>query len=61
MEMLAQLPLSQILAYLGVGLSVVQMWMKTMIPLRLIAITTNGLFLAYSALEGVWVPTFVLN
>jgi cyclic nucleotide-binding protein len=60
MEAIAQMPLSQVLAYLGVGLSVVQMWMKTMIPLRAVAITTNVLFLGYAALADVR-PTLVLN
>jgi Cyclic nucleotide-binding domain len=60
METLAQMPLSQVLAYLGVGLSAVQMWMKTMIPLRAVAIVTNFLFLGYAVLAGVW-PTLVLN
>jgi hypothetical protein len=53
MDVIAQVPLSQVFAYLGVGLSVVQMWMKTMIPLRTIAITTNVLFLAYAVLADV--------
>ncbi len=61
METFGHVELWQIFAYSGVGLSAVQMWMKTMIPLRLIAITTNVLFLLYAALQGVWVPTFVLN
>ena len=60
MDVIAQMPLSQVFAYLGVGLSVVQMWMKTMIPLRTIAITTNVLFLSYAILADVR-PTLVLN
>jgi CRP/FNR family transcriptional regulator, cyclic AMP receptor protein len=44
----------------GIALSVVQYWMKTMIPLRVIAITTNVLFLIYATLAGVY-PTLILN
>ncbi len=44
----------------GIILTVVQFWMKTMIPLRFIGIVTNVLFLVYSGLAFVW-PTFVLN
>ena len=44
----------------GIVLTVVQFWMKTMIPLRFIGIVTNVLFLVYSGLAFVW-PTFVLN
>ena len=44
----------------GIILTVVQFWMKTMIPLRVLGIVTNVLFLVYSGLVWVW-PTFVLN
>lgn len=44
----------------GIVLTVVQFWMKTMIPLRFIGIITNVLFLVYSGLAFVW-PTFILN
>ena len=47
-------------AIAGILLTVVQFWMKTMIPLRFIGIVTNVLFLIYSSLAWVW-PTFVLN
>lgn len=50
----------QILAFLGIFLSVVQYWMKTMIPLRILAITTNVLFLVYAVLASVY-PTLILN
>jgi CRP/FNR family cyclic AMP-dependent transcriptional regulator len=60
MQAIADLKLWQILAYSGIALTVVQMWMKTMIPLRVLAISTNVLFLAYASLEAVWV-TVVLN
>jgi CRP/FNR family cyclic AMP-dependent transcriptional regulator len=44
----------------GIMLTVVQFWMKTMIPLRFMGIVTNILFLIYSGLVFVW-PTFILN
>jgi CRP/FNR family cyclic AMP-dependent transcriptional regulator len=44
----------------GIMLTVVQFWMKTMIPLRFMGIVTNVLFLIYSGLVFVW-PTFILN
>jgi hypothetical protein len=47
-------------AVAGIVLTVVQFWMKTMIPLRVLGIVTNVLFLVYSALAWIW-PTFVLN
>jgi len=52
--------IAQIAASIGVALTVVQYWMKTMIPLRVVGIVTNVLFLIYSGLASVW-PTFVLN
>jgi hypothetical protein len=50
----------QMFAFTGIVLSVVQYWMKTMIPLRMMAITTNVLFLVYAALASVY-PTMILN
>jgi CRP/FNR family cyclic AMP-dependent transcriptional regulator len=47
-------------AIAGIVLTVVQFWMKTMIPLRVLGIVTNVLFLIYSSLAWIW-PTFVLN
>ena len=52
--------IAQIAASLGIALTVVQYWMKTMIPLRVVGIITNVLFLLYSGLSNIW-PTFVLN
>ncbi len=52
--------IAQIAASLGIALTVVQYWMKTMIPLRVVGIITNVLFLIYSGLSNIW-PTFVLN
>ena len=52
--------LAQIAAFAGVVLTVVQYWMKTMIPLRIVGITTNVLFLIYASLSGIW-PTLILN
>src|SRR5262245_31145940 len=59
-QVMLEIKLWQVLAYSGIALTVVQMWMKTMIPLRLLAITTNVLFLGYSILDEVWV-TLILN
>jgi CRP/FNR family transcriptional regulator, cyclic AMP receptor protein len=50
----------QVFAFTGIVLSVVQYWMKTMIPLRIMAITTNVLFLIYAVLASVY-PTVILN
>lgn len=52
--------IAYVAATAGIILTVIQFWMKTMIPLRLIGIVTNVLFLLYSGLVWVW-PTFVLN
>jgi hypothetical protein len=47
-------------AIVGIVLTVVQYWMKTMIPLRIVGITTNVFFLIYSSLAGIY-PTLILN
>jgi CRP/FNR family cyclic AMP-dependent transcriptional regulator len=52
--------IANVAATAGIVLTVVQFWMKTMIPLRFLGIVTNVLFLIYSSLAMVW-PTFVLN
>jgi hypothetical protein len=52
--------ISNTAAAAGIILTVVQFWMKTMIPLRFLGVVTNVLFLIYSSLAWVW-PTFVLN
>ena len=52
--------LAEIAATAGIVLTVVQYWMKTMIPLRVVGISTNVLFLIYSSIAGIW-PTLVLN
>ena len=52
--------IAQIAATAGILLTVVQYWMKTMIPLRVVGIITNVLFLIYAGISGIW-PTFVLN
>jgi CRP/FNR family cyclic AMP-dependent transcriptional regulator len=52
--------IANIAAGAGIVLTVVQYWMKTMIPLRLLGIVTNVLFLIYSSLAWIW-PTFLLN
>jgi hypothetical protein len=52
--------IAQIAAAAGIVLTVVQYWMKTMIPLRVVGIVTNVLFLIYSGIAGIW-PTLVLN
>jgi hypothetical protein len=60
MEVIGQIQLWQVFAFSGIALTVVQMWMKTMIPLRVLAITTNFLFLTYAAIGDVWI-TLILN
>jgi CRP-like cAMP-binding protein len=50
----------QLAAAIAIVLSVAQYWMKTMIPLRAIAITTNVLFLLYAAMAPVY-TTLILN
>lgn len=52
--------LAQIAASAGIALTVVQYWMKTMIPLRIVGIATNFLFLFYAGISNIW-PTFILN
>lgn len=52
--------IGNILAAAGIGITVVQFWTKTMIPLRMLGIMTNFLFLGSSAILWIW-PTFVLN
>jgi CRP/FNR family cyclic AMP-dependent transcriptional regulator len=52
--------IANVAAAAGIVLTVVQYWMKTMIPLRFLGVVTNVLFLIYSSLAWVW-PTFVLN
>jgi CRP/FNR family transcriptional regulator, cyclic AMP receptor protein len=47
-------------AVAGIVLTIVQFWMKTMIPLRVLGVITNVLFLIYSSLAWIW-PTFILN
>jgi CRP/FNR family transcriptional regulator, cyclic AMP receptor protein len=47
-------------AVAGIVLTIVQFWMKTMIPLRVLGVITNVLFLFYSSLAWIW-PTFILN
>jgi hypothetical protein len=56
-----EIPLiAQAAATAGIVLTVVQYWMKTMIPLRVVGIVTNVLFLVYASIAGIW-PTIVLN
>lgn len=47
-------------ALVGIVLTVLQYWMKTMIPLRIVGIVTNVFFLIYSSLAGIY-PTLILN
>lgn len=51
---------AQIAAAIGIILTVLQYWMKTMIPLRVVGIITNVFFLIYSSLAGIY-PTLILN
>ena len=56
-----EIPLiAQLAAYAGIILTIVQYWMKTMIPLRVVGIATNILFLFYAGFAGI-LPTFLLN
>jgi multidrug resistance efflux pump len=50
----------EFVGYLAAGLVFATFYMKTMIPLRLVGITSNVTFLVYSWLAGV-VPLFVLH
>ncbi len=52
--------IAQVAAAIGVVLTVLQYWMKTMIPLRVVGITTNVFFLIYASLAGIF-PTLILN
>ena len=52
--------IAQVAAAIGVVLTVLQSWMKTMIPLRVVGITTNVFFLIYASLAGIF-PTLILN
>ena len=44
---------AQIAAVGGIVFTVVQYWMRTMIPLRVVGISTNVLFLIYSSLGNI--------
>ena len=52
--------ISEIIATAAIVLNVAVYSMKTMIPLRIFAILTNVLFIAYAALAGVY-PMLILN
>ncbi len=52
--------LAQAVAAVAVVLNIVVYSMKTMIPLRVLAIATNVLFIIYAAMTGIY-PTLVLN
>lgn len=49
-----------VVAYAAVGLNIVGYSMRSMIPLRIIAICTNCLFIIYSGLAGIY-PTLFLH
>src|SRR4051794_4545119 len=51
---------AEIIAAAAIVLNVAVYSMKTMIPLRVFAILTNILFIAYAGLAGVY-PTLILN
>jgi hypothetical protein len=50
----------QLLGYTGVGLAIATNMMKTMIPLRALAMVCNVIFIAYGYLSGVY-PSMVLQ
>jgi len=57
---LSDIDLVTLIAAAAVILNIAGYLMKTMIPLRILAMTTNCLFITWSSLAGVY-PTFVLN
>jgi len=59
-EFSGHLDVAQAVAAIAVVLNIVVYSMKTMIPLRMLAITTNVLFIIYAALSGIY-PTLILN
>jgi CRP-like cAMP-binding protein len=52
--------IAQIAAAIGIVLTVIQYWMKTMIPLRIVGIISNVFFLIYASAAGI-IPTVILN
>lgn len=48
------------LGYLGIVLALLSCFMKSMQPLRTVALAGNLIGMAYGLLEGVW-PTFIGN
>ena len=52
--------IAQIAATAGILLTVVQYWMKTMIPLRIVSMICNSLFITYGIFGAVY-PTLILN
>jgi CRP/FNR family transcriptional regulator, cyclic AMP receptor protein len=52
--------IAQVAAALAVVLNIAVYSMRTMIPLRIIALTTNALFIVYAGMRGVF-PTLILN
>jgi len=57
---LADIDFVMIVSAAAVILNIIGYLMKTMIPLRMVAMTTNCLFILWSSLAGVY-PTLVLN
>jgi hypothetical protein len=66
MAIMEKMELWQFFAATGIILTIAQMWMKTMIPLRMLAITTNVLFLTQATIlvgtsvSSAW-STLILN
>lgn len=60
MEFSGHLDVAQTVAAVAVVLNIVVYSMKTMIPLRILAIGTNILFIIYATLTGIY-PTLILN
>ena len=59
-EFLRHLTFIDMIAAVTVVMNIIGYSMKTMIPLRIVAMTTNGLFILYSTLASVY-PTLILN
>ncbi len=59
-ELLQKLTFVDAIAAATVIMNIIGYSMKTMIPLRIVAMTTNGLFILYSTLASVY-PTLILN
>lgn len=60
LPLLHKITFVDVIAAATVVMNIIGYSMKTMIPLRIVAMTTNGLFILYSTLASVY-PTLILN